>query len=741
MRAGNGALVEILSGFVGDIILVNLALLVFFIPYAFIWLWKPKAAITVSGVLMGLFYLLSIPVQAYYNATGIIISAINFNCSSFSAWFYSLINIPLVSFLIPFLIFVAIFVYLIQIIRRQEHVFPKIAVNFFAFLLIIAIPAGFELGLNSDFFTKNEHRINKLFHFAASCMSCTFGSHQPEPEEVSEIEKYQSLRGKDNYILADEFPLLRKVAADPCLSPYFSKTENGMPPNVVLIVKEGLGSKFIDPDHEISFMPFLEGLKQQSLYWKNFLSTSDSLQNTMGSILGGLPYGDRGFAILPIMPRHFSVVNVLGFNDYHTSFFTGRHVWIHSTDKLLMASDIDAIWHAPDFGSGFNAIRTGPANRLWGYNDRDLVKLFFEKRNIQQKPTLEILYTGSMHNPWPVDNKEYYREKFRNLIPDNNMEHRTHFEQFEDQYISLMFADDAIRDLFRTYSGLESYNNTIFIVTGNYPMRKLVSESHLGKYHVPLFIYSPLLTESMVFENISSHKDFYDSFISLMAEKFGLTTPSYTTSLGHSLCGNETQKVFIPFMDSENKISELVYDKYFLSSDSELFIIETDLSTTPYDDAEKLEKIKLLLDAFKEVNTIASQNLVPDSLFFDFLDYFLLEDIMLHGGTFRQEYVDIIEEIPLESGYRYYLDAAFVNPRISLEEVYLVYEVTDGQGNSLIWKNFGIPDSGREGFGVKETIYTENLAAEGMQLRVFLWNESPVPYHFDQARITLYRNK
>jgi phosphoglycerol transferase MdoB-like AlkP superfamily enzyme len=517
-----GTITETVSGFAGDIILVNLALMLIYIPYALLWLWKPKTAVLLFGVLMGLFYLLSLPLQAYYNITGEIISAIDFNCSSLQAWVFALKNIPVISFILPFVVFLALAIYLVRTILRQTHVFPKIAVNFFAFLLIIAIPAGFELGLNSDFFTKNEHRINKPFHFAAFCMSCTFGSHQPEIDEVSEIERYQSIRGAEAYISDDEFPLLRKVVTDPCLSPYFRETDNGQPPNVVLIVMEGLGSKFLDPVHEISFMPFLEGLKQQSLYWKNFLSTSDSLQNTMGSILGGLPYGDRGFAILPIMPRHFSVVNVLGFNNYHTSFFTGRHAWIHSTDKLLTASDIDAIWHAPDFGSGFNAIRTGSANRLWGYNDRDLVKLFFEKRSATQKPTLEILYTGSMHNPWPVDNKEYYREKFRNLIPDNNMEHRAHFEQFEDQYISLMFTDDAIRDFFRTYSGMGTYNNTIFIITGNYPMRMLTSGSRLEKYHVPLMIYSPMLNQSRNLKTSAAIRIFMTALFRLWQKNLGL---------------------------------------------------------------------------------------------------------------------------------------------------------------------------------------------------------------------------
>ena len=743
MISGSGIFSETLTGFAGDIIIVNLVLIIMYIPYALLWLWKQKTTMVIFAILMSLFYLLSTPIQAYYNITGEIISAGIFQCSTLSAWAFPLKNIPVISFLLPFLIFLVLGTYLIHTISRQVQVFPKIAVNFFAFLLIIAIPAGFELGLNSDFFTKNDHRVNKPFHFAGTCMSCTFGGYQPVKDVVSDIDRYQNIRGAEAYLSADEFPLLRKAIADPCISPYFNETDNGLPPNIVMIVVEGLGSKFLNPINEISFMPFLEGLRQESLYWKNFLATSDSLQNTMSSVLGGLPYGNRGFTILPIMPRHFSLVNVLGFNNYHTSFFTGRHAWIHSTDKLLMANDIDAIWHAPDFGDAFNAIRTGPSNSIWGYNDQDLKNLFFEKRNKNQhQPKLEIIHTSSMHNPWPVDREEFYREKFKNLISESeNTEYRAHFEQLDKQYISLMFTDDMLSDFFKTFSQQDQYNKTIFVITGNYPMRKLTPRSHLGKYYVPLFIYSPLLTETRVFENISSHNDFYDSFISLMKEKYALTTPAYTTSLGHSLCGNENQKAFIPLMDNENRISELVYGKYFLSSDSELFTIENGFETVPSDDNEKPEEMKNLLNAFKEVNTVASQNLVPDSLFFDYFDYVLLDDIMLRGGTIRREYVDIIEEIPLEQGYRYYLDASFVNPRIPLEEVYLVYEITDGAGNSLIWKNFGIPDSGDEGFGVKETITTENLDAEDIQLRVFLWNESPVPYEFDQARITIYRSK
>lgn len=256
MLSGSGISSEILNGFAGDIIVVNLALIVIYIPYALLWLWKQKATMVIFGMLMSLFYLLSIPVQAYYNITGEIISAGNFQCSTLSAWVFSLKNIPVISFLVPFIILMALGVYLIHTISRQLQVFPKIAVNFFAILLIVAIPAGFELGLNSDFFTKNENRVNKPFHFAASCMSCTFGGHQPETDQVSDIERYQNVSGAETYISADEFPLLRKADTDNCLSPYFHETNNGLPPNVVMIVVEGLGSNFLNPINEISFMPY-----------------------------------------------------------------------------------------------------------------------------------------------------------------------------------------------------------------------------------------------------------------------------------------------------------------------------------------------------------------------------------------------------------------------------------------------------------------------------------------------------
>ena len=743
MIAGAGKLPEILNGFAGDIVLVNLSLLAIYIPYALVWLWKPKTAAFVFGILMSLFYILSIPVQAYYNITGEIISAENFQCGTLSAWFFTLKNIPVVSFLIPLLLFMALAAYLNHTIRHHVHVFPKIAVNFFAFLLIIAIPAGFELGLNSDFFTKNQHRVNKSFHFAASSMRCTFGTQMPSETVIAPIKRYQVIRGKETYLADDEYPLLRKAVADQCLSPYFKETNDGLPPNVVIVIVEGLGDKFLHPINQISFMPFMEELKRQSLYWKNFLATSNGLQNTMGSVLGGLPYGEKGFSILPIMPRHFTFINVLGFNNYYSSYVTGRHAWNQFTDKLLIANETDSIWDASDFGDGFDAIHIEGTNWFWGYNDSDLLNFYFEKRKETQcHPRLEIIQTGSMHDPWPVNNEEFYKDEYIKMISTiGNTATREHFEQFEKQYISLMYTDDVLKNFFNSFSDHERFQNTIFIITGNYPMRNLSCDESLEKYHVPLLVYSPLLKQTKVFENISSHKDIYDSFISLMAKNYGLTTPGYSTSIGHSLCSNEDLKVFIPFMDRDNKISELVYGNFFLTSDAELFEIDVGLKTIPSNDTQKLKELKSILNAFREVNTIASQALIPDLLFFDFLDYMLLEDNMIRGGTFRREYVSLLEEMQLDSGYRYYLDAAFVRPRISLEEVYLVYELSDGKGNSLIWKNFGIPQNENEGFSVKEIISTENLSAEGMQLRVFLWNESPVPYHFDQARITLYRNK
>ena len=148
----------------------------------------------------------------------------------------------------------------------------------------------------------------------------------------------------------------------------------------------------------------------------------------------------------------------------------------------------------------------------------------------------------------------------------------------------------------------------------------------------------------------------------------------------------------------------------------------------------------LLLDAFKEVNIQASLNLLPDSLYFDFLNYEAVTDTLLSAARIRNEYMNIIKSLPLEKNAVYHLDIALTRPQLSLEEVYVVYDISDEDQQVIQWKNYGIPSGGKD-FGVQKYIQLPDTSTGKYYLRVFLWNESPVPYSFEGARVTLLKKQ
>jgi phosphoglycerol transferase MdoB-like AlkP superfamily enzyme len=73
------------------------------------------------------------------------------------------------------------------------------------------------------------------------------------------------------------------------LSPFFTQTST--PPNIVLILVEGLGRAFTNKGAYLgNFTPFIDSLSEKSLYWENFLSEGGRTFAVLPSILGSLPF-------------------------------------------------------------------------------------------------------------------------------------------------------------------------------------------------------------------------------------------------------------------------------------------------------------------------------------------------------------------------------------------------------------------------------------------------------------------
>jgi len=107
------------------------------------------------------------------------------------------------------------------------------------------------------------------------------------------------------------------------LSPFFKGKP--YPSNIVIVVVEGLGRAFTNDGAYLgNFTPFIDSLSGKSLYWKNFLSEGGRTFAVLPSILGSLPFAKKWFLELGDgMPAHLSLLSLLKYNGYHTSFYYG----------------------------------------------------------------------------------------------------------------------------------------------------------------------------------------------------------------------------------------------------------------------------------------------------------------------------------------------------------------------------------------------------------------------------------
>jgi hypothetical protein len=102
----------------------------------------------------------------------------------------------------------------------------------------------------------------------------------------------------------------------------------------------------------------------------------------------------------------------------------------------------------------------------------------------------------------------------------------------------------------------------------------------------------------------------------------------------------------------------------------------------------------------------------------------------------RSEYKNIITRMPVEN-QTHYIDIFLAKPDVALDEVFIVFELTDQEGSVLQWVNLGIPTS-REDFSLRITSEKHD-SEEQLYLQLYLWNESPLTYNFQKLRTTLYR--
>jgi phosphoglycerol transferase MdoB-like AlkP superfamily enzyme len=234
----------------------------------------------------------------------------------------------------------------------------------------------------------------------------------------ADIIKFQNKKNAiGNYDLSgeEEYPFLKSFdETKDVLAPFFKIQEEK--PTIVVLIIEGLGSEFVGNAEYGGFTPYLDSLASKSLYWNNFISTSARSFGILPSLLGSLPYGEKGFLELTKTPSHISLISVLKANGYTTSFYAGHQSKFDRNINFLEYHVIDYLIDENNFGLDYERSKAASQGYSWGYPDAEIYKKALSTFDKKKTPRLDIVMTLTNHDPFDFPLKEKYEARVETKI-------------------------------------------------------------------------------------------------------------------------------------------------------------------------------------------------------------------------------------------------------------------------------------------------------------------------------------
>lgn len=449
-------------------------------------------------------------------------------------------------------------------------------------LQVLALALFFALGLWWERFTQKLHPklwIGPLLFFSGVVglalirpEEADFRRHRDYLFATNKLDYFLSrswaalMSGQTSVVVNEDYPLLHSPNSESALAPYFELSETQ--PNIVVILVEGLGSTLLAPKRFAGFMPYLESLKNDSLYWPNFMSTTGRTFGVLPAVLGSLPQAKHSFLELARLPHHQTLPALLKSNGYRTRYFHSGDSGFDNQKLFLKQQDFDLIFDQFNFPDTDERLPGTKDGFSWGFSDGALyqrsLKLFDDSA-----PYFHVYQTLATHEPFIAPREEHYKARVHELIERSRATGQLlrELQQYDHVLATFNYADEMLKQFMLAYKSRPEFENTIFVITGDHRMTPLPHSSQLARYHVPLFITSPLLKRAATFKGVSTHLDLTPALLGLLAESFPLRLPQKVHWLGRDL---DTSTEFraqrsAVLMRTKQETSDYLHNEYFLS--------------------------------------------------------------------------------------------------------------------------------------------------------------------------------
>ncbi len=257
----------------------------------------------------------------------------------------------------------------------------------------------------------------------------------------------------------------------------YDNESEGPQQNVVIIILESVAKEYIGYVNKgDGYTPFFDSLCHKGLAFEHSYANGLHSIDALPAILSGIP----ALMSTPYLNSNFQTnkINSMGKllrqeMDYSTSFYHGGQNGTMSFDNYIRLSR-----HGKYYGLEQYPYPNKHWDGNWGIYDEPYMQYFARQLQQEEKPFCATLFTLSSHHPYSV------QPRYEDTLPKGDI----------PIHKSIAYADLSLRKFFDTASGMDWYENTLFIITAdhtseNSPKKKLYQTSY-NKFAVPIVLYN-----------------------------------------------------------------------------------------------------------------------------------------------------------------------------------------------------------------------------------------------------------
>ncbi len=277
-----------------------------------------------------------------------------------------------------------------------------------------------------------------------------------------------------------------------------SYTQNN-PRNIVIILEESLGARYVESLGGDAVSPNLEKLKNEGWWFERMYATGHRSVRGIEAVTASFPSGPLASQVKLDHPQGLTTIaNVYAKLGYKTSFIYGGESHFDNMRTYFFNNGVEEIIEQKDF-------QNPEYVASWGVSDEDLFKKaneFFVKKAKDNEPFCSLVFTSTFHDPFDIPEGKV---KLPDSVKTNDPKRLT----------SAMYADYALGKFFEMAKKEDYYNNTVFVVIADHDSRvRGLDAFPFTNFSIPALIISPDIKPA-VDKRVVSQIDIFPTLLSL----------------------------------------------------------------------------------------------------------------------------------------------------------------------------------------------------------------------------------